>query len=168
MAGAVNHLLSRYEGFSSSDIMVRSREPGEQSRVINLSEKRGKVLMLTFWKPCPGCNRHLRQLQELQQEMGKDRLEVIAVNSSYNLPFEVIANALKREGFDDITPIQARDRQLSLAMAKRVIDRHTLDLTITWIIDPEGGARYLSTWTMDWAHIPEVRALLEALADGKI
>lgn len=168
LVGPVSHFLTPRGDFDSSDILVRTREPGEQSRVIKLSEKRGKVLMLTFWGPCQVCNRHLDQLQALQQKMGKDRLEVIAVNGGYNTPFDSIANALDRLGYTDITPVQARGRQLSHEMANRVAFEQSRGYPLTWIIDPKGEVRFLSDFAMNWSDIPEVMTLLEALADGNI
>lgn len=168
LLGPVGHLISKNRKFTSNDILVRSREPGSQSRVIKLSEKSGKVLMLTFWRPCPFCIKHLRQLQALQQKMGKDRLEVIAINSAYNEPFDLIANQLKQLGFDDITPVQARDSQVFRDMAGRVSSGKNLRYKVTWIIDPQGNARFLTDFSMNWTGHPDVMALLEALADGHI
>lgn len=168
LVGPVRHLFTPYREFTSSDILLRTREPGEQSRVINLSEKRGKVLMVTFWRPCSICNHHLSQLQDLQQEIGKDRLEVVAINAAYGAPFHYIARELERLGFDDITPFQARDRQLYRDMFRRIAHDRNGEFLITWIIDQHGEARFQTDFTMSWIRHHEVMAVLEALLDGEI
>lgn len=51
---------------------------GEQ---VDLAERRGKVVIMTFWASwCGPCMRELPRLAQIQQVVGKDALEVLAVN----------------------------------------------------------------------------------------
>lgn len=168
MVGEVSDFAVPAGNFTSRDIMVRAREPGEQSRVTNLSEKQGKVLLVTFWQPCGICNAHLSQLQELQQKMGKDRLEVIAVYEDHSSPFESAANALKRLGYDDITPHQALSGQLSNEMSLWTRYEIKQDYPRTWIIDPQGDIRLMAKSAVSWTQTPEIMRLIEALANGDV
>ena len=52
--------------------------PGE---VVDLQQRRGKVVIMTFWASwCGPCMRELPVLAHMQRVVGKDALEVIAVN----------------------------------------------------------------------------------------
>src|SRR3954468_6422194 len=49
--------------------------------VVALSEHRGKVVVLSFWASwCGYCLKELPVLEKVQRVLGKDRIEVIAVN----------------------------------------------------------------------------------------
>ncbi len=168
MVGEVSDFAIPAGNYTSRDISVRVREPGEQSRVTDLSEKRGKVLLVTFWQPCGICNAHLNQLQDLQQKMGKDRLEVIAVYEDHSRPFESAVNALKRLGYDDITPYQALSGQLSNEMSLWTRYEIKQDYPRTWIIDPQGDIRLMSTSAVNWTQTPEIMRLIQAMASGDV
>ncbi len=48
---------------------------------IELSEMKGKVVVVTFWATwCPPCLKELPVLHVLQQQVSSDRLQVVAVN----------------------------------------------------------------------------------------
>lgn len=48
---------------------------------VSLSNMRGKVVVVTFWASwCPPCLKELPILERIQRHVGKDQLEVVAVN----------------------------------------------------------------------------------------
>ncbi len=52
-----------------------------QGNAINLSDHRGKIVVVTFWASwCGPCRRELPMLEGLQKVVGKDALQVFAVN----------------------------------------------------------------------------------------
>lgn len=52
-----------------------------QGQDVLLSEKKGKVIVATFWASwCPPCLKELNVLDGIQQEVDKENLEVIAIN----------------------------------------------------------------------------------------
>ncbi|PHS13156.1 MAG: thioredoxin family protein [Kangiella sp.] len=48
---------------------------------IELSEMKGKVVVATFWATwCPPCLKEMEVLENIQRQVGKDKLEVVAIN----------------------------------------------------------------------------------------
>ncbi len=167
--GVVRYFFEPMGNFNSGDMLVRMAEPGERSRVANLSEKRGKVLMLTFWnRTCQLCRRNVRKLHALQEKLGKDKLEVIAVHGAFDKPFARVETEAEQFKVTDLTIVQARGRQLWQEMQNRIQFELSSNYPPTWIIDTKGDVRFLSDLAMDWANTPEVVALVEALARGEV
>jgi len=52
-----------------------------QGRPVNLADHRGKIVVVTFWASwCGPCRRELPMLEGLQKVVGKDALQVFAIN----------------------------------------------------------------------------------------
>ncbi|GAB3332559.1 TlpA disulfide reductase family protein [Marilutibacter aestuarii] len=86
-----------------------------QGNALTVSQYRGKVLIVTFWASwCGPCRKELPILDRLQKVVGRDHLEVVAIN-------------LK----------EPRQDFLSVLRANR-------DLEVTWVHDARGkaGDRY--------------------------
>ncbi len=86
-----------------------------QGNALTVSQYRGKVLIVTFWASwCGPCRKELPILDHLQKVVGRDHLEVVAIN-------------LK----------EPRQDFLSVLRANR-------DLEVTWVHDARGkaGERY--------------------------
>ena len=78
-------------------------------RDVDLAALRGKVVIVTFWASwCPPCRKELPVLGQFQRVVGRDALEVIAVN--YKEP---------RAEFNNVV-------------------RQNRDIDLTWIADPRG------------------------------
>lgn len=66
--------------------------PGE---LVELQQRRGKVVIMTFWATwCGPCMRELPVLAHMQKVVGKDALEVIAVN--WDEPRSQVVNFARR------------------------------------------------------------------------
>ena len=48
---------------------------------IQLSDMKGKVVVATFWATwCPPCMKEMQILEGIQRQVGKDKLEIVAIN----------------------------------------------------------------------------------------
>jgi thiol-disulfide isomerase/thioredoxin len=66
-----------------------------QGDLVDLEQRRGKVVIMTFWASwCGPCLHELPVLAHMQSVVGKDALEVIAVN--WNEPRSEVANFARR------------------------------------------------------------------------
>jgi thiol-disulfide isomerase/thioredoxin len=77
-------------GAARADVKVGEVPPdmlgvdGKGADVV-LSAHRGKVVVLSFWASwCPYCLKELPILEKIQRVLGKDRIEIIAVNIDRN------------------------------------------------------------------------------------
>ncbi len=155
-------------GINSSHISVRMRQGDEESRLVNLSEKRGKVLVLTTWHERSGASRvNLRQLQRLQRKLGKDVLEVIAIHDS-GIHFARVAREMERLGFGDLTVAQSFGPQVMRDLAFQAEFSMNRGGRFTWVIDPKGEFRLLTDTILYWVDMPAVMELIEALIEGDV
>jgi thiol-disulfide isomerase/thioredoxin len=52
---------------------------------VQLSEMGGKVVVATFWATwCPPCMKEMQVLEGIQRQVGKDKLEIVAINFKQN------------------------------------------------------------------------------------
>lgn len=64
------------QGTTASPLTLKSIE----GRTVRLSDYRGKVVLINFWATwCPPCRAEIPDLVKLQQEYGKDGLQIIGV-----------------------------------------------------------------------------------------
>ena len=64
------------QGIKAPSLTMRSVE----GRTVRLSDYRGKVVLINFWATwCPPCRAEIPDLVKLQQEYGKDGLQIIGV-----------------------------------------------------------------------------------------
>ena len=48
---------------------------------IQLADMKGKVVVATFWASwCPPCLKEMNVLEKMQRQVGKDKLEIVAIN----------------------------------------------------------------------------------------
>jgi peroxiredoxin len=104
-----------------------------EGRMVRLSDYRGKVVLLNFWATwCPPCRAEIPDLVKLQQEYGKDGLQIIGVT----YPPE------KRSRVRRFTRRMKVNYPIALGTQKTKAgfsDDETLPLTV--IIDREGTIR---------------------------
>lgn len=56
-----------------------------QGQAVQLSEMKGKVVVVTFWASyCPPCLKEMSVLEKIQGQVGKNELEIVAVNFKEN------------------------------------------------------------------------------------
>lgn len=80
--------INAYSGFIALD--------DADGKVLTLDDFEGKLILLNFWATwCPPCVREMPNIDALQEELGGDNFEVIAVSLDYN-PLEAIPRFLSR------------------------------------------------------------------------
>ena len=64
---------------------------------VQLSDMKGKVVVATFWATwCPPCMKEMQTLEGIQRQVGKDQLEIVAINfKEDNRTYRKIKKALK-------------------------------------------------------------------------
>ncbi len=120
-----------------------------------LSEWRGKWVLLNFWATwCAPCRKEMPGLDALQQQLGGDRFQVVAVATGRN-PVPGIEKFLKEAGITNL-PI-LRDPRSGLAHGMGV-----LGLPVTVILNPEGQEVARLIGDAEW-NAPEAVAVINAL-----
>lgn len=101
-----------------------------QNEVVDLQQRRGKVVIMTFWATwCAPCMRELPVLARLQSVVGKDALEVIAVN--WNEPRAQVANFARRYKQLDVEYVLDTKGKLADAYGVKAIP-------LMFVLDHEG------------------------------
>ncbi|WP_052772771.1 TlpA disulfide reductase family protein [Luteimonas sp. FCS-9] len=71
-------------------------------REVDLAALRGKVVIVTFWASwCPPCRKELPVLGQFQRVVGRDALEVVAIN--YKEPRREFTDVVRRNRDIDLT-----------------------------------------------------------------
>lgn len=66
-----------------------------EGKAVRLSDYRGKAVVLSFWATwCPYCLKELPILHNIQNKVGKDKIQVIAVNTETRDVFRKVSKAL--------------------------------------------------------------------------
>lgn len=167
LVGEFKHLDVVHRNVNVHDFLLVSAFDKSGKTVERLSEKKGKVLLLTFWsRDCLPCRSHLRQLADAQAEQASDAFEVVAINLD-RFQFSRVRKTLDQRGLETLAAYQDFNKNLPFRVA---IDP---DLTFfgrapkTLIIGPDGRVRAIANTRKDWG-APEALALFEALQDGRI
>ena len=84
----VSLLVSTLVGGAAMAQTVRGEAPPDELGVdkdkheVRVSDYRGKVVVLTFWASwCGYCLKELPILENVQRKLGRDRIEIVAINS---------------------------------------------------------------------------------------
>lgn len=119
----------------------------------HLADYRGKAVLVNFWATwCEPCRQEMPSIEKLRAALAGRPFAVLAVN--------VGESADKARAFAATMPLGFpllldRDTKASRAWGARV-------LPATFLIGPDGVARYSYFGELDWAHA-DVRAVIEKL-----
>jgi peroxiredoxin len=125
---------------------------------ISLSDYRGKVVLLNFWATwCPPCVREMPSMERLQERIGKDKFNVIALNQMEE-PDDVFAftGQLELEPTFDI--LFDSESKVSQAYAVR-------GLPTTYLIDKKGNIRYRAVGGRDFDHAEVLKIIKKLIAE---
>ncbi|MEW5725653.1 MAG: TlpA disulfide reductase family protein, partial [Thermodesulfobacteriota bacterium] len=107
--------------------------PDTQGRMVNISEFKGRVIMLNFWATwCPPCRQEIPDLIALQQELGPKGLSVVSISLDHNPPEEV--HRFSRENNINYPVLYAGDR------AEQIVEKMGgfQGIPTTFLINREG------------------------------
>lgn len=98
-AGASNDTAPRPKvGEVPPDALGRDR----QGEPVTISQHRGKVVIVTFWASwCGPCRKELPMLGKVQQAVGREHMEVIAIN--FNEPTREFRSVVRENPGVDLT-----------------------------------------------------------------
>jgi len=126
-------------------------------RVHRLSDYRGRVVLVNFWATwCEPCREEMPSLDRLQKQLGTRSFVVLAVN--VDEPEARIAKFLSAMPLDFPVLLDAGSK-LTRAWKVRV-------LPASFVISPDGRARYTVTGELDWS-APAVVERIAKLLPGQ-
>ena len=156
--------VSCADGASSALTPVPSEHASVPALVLNdlngdrrsLDDFSGKVLLVNFWATwCPPCVKELPSMQAVRRQFAGEPFEVIAVNVGED-PVDV-SNFLNRIDAELEYPILLDENMVAAKNWK------VRALPTTYIIDPQGRARYIALGERDFG-APDVVSILRSLA----
>jgi thiol-disulfide isomerase/thioredoxin len=119
-------------------------------RTRNLSEWRGKTIVVNFWATwCEPCRDEMPSLERLRKRMGGSRFDVVAVNVGESP--ERVARFTRE--FPVTFPI-LYDREREAALRWKVRGYPT-----SYVIGPDGRIRYYFVGELDWTSDEVVRVI---------
>lgn len=120
-------------------------------KFIDLSEFRGKVVLLSFWATwCPPCRRELPLLERLQNIVDRKRLEIVAV--SIDKPGKPVVEAfLKSVNVSRLRPyLDPRGQLAGHADQESATPFLLYGMPISYVIDRYGRIAGYITGEVDW------------------
>lgn len=170
LTGEIRHLQLVRGAASFYDALVVTGTDNNDKRIEKLDGKKGKVLLVTFWSvDCLRCRPHLRQLQELQEMLGREKVEIVALNIDGidKRPFSYVRNFLDRRSLPNLTAYMDHGNMFYQEVLNDPAYALIGGQPKTLIVDTSGTVRALANARKDWTK-PEVVAFLEALHKKQI
>ena len=167
LTGEIAQLEPVHGDVNFHDIMLVSAFDKNGKTIERLGDKKGKTLLLTLWHwDCLQCRRHMKQLAEVQENLGTDVLEVIAVNMDRTL-FSRVRKTLDQRGLQSLVAYQDFNKNIPARLRNDPeLPRPFGNEPRTLIIGPDGRVRAVANTRKDW-NAPEAIAFLKALSAGK-
>jgi len=162
LIGEIAHLLPVKGDVNVYDFSVVAADSTGDRRVEKLATHQGKVLLLTFWaEHCSLCRLHLKQLAAIQQELGIEKLEIIAINQD-RFPHARVKKTLERWGIRNLAAYQDYHNDVATRLKDNPAIRFFGTNPKTLVIGPDGQVRAIANTRKDWS-TPEAQAFFEAL-----
>lgn len=150
-----------------SDYQLVTGFDGTDKQVAKLASKKGKTLLITFWdRSCLICRGYLKELDELQRQMGDDKFEVVAIDIGRN-SFSYTENALKRWGVSALRAYGTHHYGIVNELQANPMFRFYGKEPKSLLVDGSGKVRAYSSVTRDWLS-DDGKALIDALKGGKL
>jgi len=131
-----------------------------EGKPFRLSEKKGKVVLLYFWRmKCEECKIELRAIDALQRKYGGKGIVAVAVgaDSMHSAPLFEVHRFFGKEGFSFV---KLRDEDGFVAEAYNVMRAPE-----AYVIGRDGHIALVQKGTADWTG-PEITAALEKILSG--
>jgi thiol-disulfide isomerase/thioredoxin len=153
--GAASVQAAPVAGEAPPDLLGRN----PQGQEVRISDHRGKVVVVTFWASwCGYCLKEMPVLEGLQRAVGRERMEVVAVNlKEHPRTYRAILRQLKDVG---LTMTHDRDGAIAEAYGVEAVPR-------LFMVDKAGRLAYVHSGYSE-AALPKIvdaaNALLRAPA----
>jgi len=147
-------LPEKIEPVSAHIIMQEDGSP------IALNEMKGKTLLVNLWAPwCAPCRAEMKELANLQRELGDEQFEVIAVNVDRS-SIAGAREALAEWGIEGLGLYAEPTMRIAIEMAEG-------QLPTSFIVDSKGMMRATYVGPLAWDK-PEALELFKALKEGEL
>ena len=135
-----------------TDTAIKKAKPADKP--VKLSDWKGRVVLVNLWATwCAPCREEMPDLSKLQQELGSDQFEVVAISVDRK-GAEPSAVFLKDTGVDNL--------KLYIEPSTKIVnDLKSAGLPATLLIDRQGRELGRILGPADWAS-PEAVALVKA------
>ncbi len=147
------YIVNLEAGSPSVDFLYRDMD----NRPFRLSEHRGKVVLLYFWRmKCAECQSELRAIDALHKKYGGKGFVAVSVgaDSMHSAPLNKVVEFFDKEGFSFV---KIRDEDGFVAEAYQVMRAPE-----AYLIDTDGTIALVQKGAADWA-APEKAGLIEKL-----
>lgn len=156
LVGEMAKLSVPVETMMLSDHIIMN-EAGEPKK---LSAMKGRAMLINLWAPwCAPCRAEMKELANLQHELGDDTFEVIAVNVDRG-GIPQARDTLKEWGIEGLALYAEPTMAIAFDLAEGA-------LPTSFVVDKSGEIRALFLGPLAWDK-PEGLALFEALKKGEI
>ncbi|HBG45518.1 MAG TPA: hypothetical protein DDW94_00850 [Deltaproteobacteria bacterium] len=150
------YVVNLTAGSPSVDFLYRDMA----GKPFRLSEQKGKVVLLYFWRmKCEACKEELKAIEALYRKFRDRGLVVVAVgaDSMHSASLYDVSRFMEKEGF---TFIKIRDEDGFVAEAYQVMRAPE-----AYLIDRDGRIAMAQKGSADWAG--QVSVLIDGLLSGK-
>jgi len=165
LVGDLEALTVKSEPVQVADMKVVSDMQGSDKTIVPLGDKKGHALVITFYtRECLACRAHLRSLEALQQGLGADTVEVIAVHVGGGGIREA-ERTLERWGLAGLQAYEPFHQSLIRDFGMDPDFQRDGTGPMSVIVDPQGVVRATSYRLREW-EAPETVRFFKALAQG--
>ncbi len=167
LVGEMKGLSIFHRDLDLSDYKLVTGVDDRQKVIEKLETKHGKAMLMVFWvRACLPCTKYLKELDAVQQTLGDDTFEVVAVDLEGH-SLAMTAQELDRLGltslapYGDYTPSIVQELEANPGFGFHGREPKTL------LVDTSGKVRAYSNVMRDWLS-DDGKALIDALKKGAL
>ncbi len=162
LTGALDGMHALGNQVNVADFSVIDSVDEDGVSLATLGEKKGKVLIVTFWsRRCLLCRSYLKELEALQTDLGSEEFEVVAINIGRD-SHQYTENWLARQGVTHLAAYTHFHHSIVNELNANPWFRFYGEEPRSLLVDATGNVVAYSSVTRDWA-TPEGKALLASL-----
>lgn len=167
MTGEMKGMKSLAHELDLSSWRMVSGFEGTSRQVDRVSEKSGKALLIAFWsRESLSSRTYLKNLAALQQALGDDRFEVVAINTDRE-PFRRVTKTMARWKVEGLQAYQHYNYSMLTEMEMNPNVNMLGQFPKALLVDADGKLVAYSTIQRDWL-APEAVTLITAVKEGAL